>query len=292
MADIQVEHGYTRIANGLLDALARAALPGARHFQVMLAMIRLTYGYNRVEDRISASQVSTVTGIDPANVRRLQADLVSAGMLVADSRKGRITVWRVQKDPERWSNLGRRRPRSRTTQVVDDLGHVRPTTQVVDDLGTQVTYDLHQRQKDSSPKTEERSAAAHTPRKRSKPASTTKPKKPAQALVAAFHEVYLEERGVRATTNGKDGRFVKDMLQLSEVSAEQLKAAARVYFADKDPFAIANSYPLWLLVDRFQRYDVRAQKKARHGTLDLVREPEPEPSEPLISLRSATPWSQ
>lgn len=150
MARPQLEDGYTRIANELLEALARAALPGPRHFQVLLAMIRKLYGFNRSEGRISSSQLAQLTGIDPGNVRRVLSELVAAGLLEADAKAGRVTVWRIQKDYEKWSDLGRRQPRSRTTQVVDDLGHVRHTTCVVDDLGTCVVDDLHKRKKDNS----------------------------------------------------------------------------------------------------------------------------------------------
>ena len=40
----QLENGYTRIADELLEALSAARLGGG-HFRVVFAVMRLTYGY-------------------------------------------------------------------------------------------------------------------------------------------------------------------------------------------------------------------------------------------------------
>jgi phage replication O-like protein O len=55
----QVEDGYTRIANELFDAILRAGLP-ARELSVVMAIIRKTYGYNKKQDDISASQIGAL----------------------------------------------------------------------------------------------------------------------------------------------------------------------------------------------------------------------------------------
>lgn len=55
MADVQLENGYTKIVNELLDALISAELLGSE-LQVCLFVIRKTYGYNKTEDEISLTQ--------------------------------------------------------------------------------------------------------------------------------------------------------------------------------------------------------------------------------------------
>ncbi|MDV2503045.1 MAG: replication protein [bacterium] len=75
-----LEDGYTRIANGLLDDLARAKLSGSE-FRVMLAVIRLTYGFSVASRRIKAGELMRKTGIDRRGVRRAVAKLVERGML-------------------------------------------------------------------------------------------------------------------------------------------------------------------------------------------------------------------
>jgi phage replication O-like protein O len=58
----QLENGYTRIANELLDALIRYRIPGEER-QVLDVIIRKTYAYGKKEDRISLSQFHDMTRI-------------------------------------------------------------------------------------------------------------------------------------------------------------------------------------------------------------------------------------
>jgi phage replication O-like protein O len=75
-----VENGYTRIANELMDALCTIDMPG-RYFKVLNAVIRKTYGYNKKSDWIALSQFVEMTGIEKSNVSRILNDLVRAGIL-------------------------------------------------------------------------------------------------------------------------------------------------------------------------------------------------------------------
>ena len=75
-----LEKGYTQLANGLLDDLARAKLSGSE-FRVMLAVMRLTYGFSVSSRRIKAGQLMKATGIDRRGVRRAVAKLVDRGIL-------------------------------------------------------------------------------------------------------------------------------------------------------------------------------------------------------------------
>ncbi len=77
----QLEDGYTRIANELLDAIIRARL-SRRQYSVLLAVIRKTYGYNRKTTPISIRQIATMTGLDRANVIRTIRELVKMAVLV------------------------------------------------------------------------------------------------------------------------------------------------------------------------------------------------------------------
>ncbi len=56
MASPQLENGYTRIANELLDALIRCC-PGFTEGQILLFIIRMTYGWHKKEDAISLGQI-------------------------------------------------------------------------------------------------------------------------------------------------------------------------------------------------------------------------------------------
>lgn len=114
MADVQVEHGYTRIANTLYEALIRADLPG-RHQAVVHALVRLTFGFNRREDRIAASQITGLTGIATRHLRPILADLEAARIVIRGPGKpGHPRPMRVEKDFERWGCGARGSPAQRT----------------------------------------------------------------------------------------------------------------------------------------------------------------------------------
>ncbi|MCW5118604.1 replication protein [Burkholderia cenocepacia] len=68
------ESPFTRIPNNLLDAILAARL-GARQLNVLLAIIRKTYGYNKTVDEIGLGQLRDMTGIDKANLSRTVREL-------------------------------------------------------------------------------------------------------------------------------------------------------------------------------------------------------------------------
>lgn len=69
VADVQIESGYTRIANDLLKALARSPLNGTQ-FRIIMLVIRETYGFQRKETSISESYIATGLGLQRQNVHR------------------------------------------------------------------------------------------------------------------------------------------------------------------------------------------------------------------------------
>lgn len=57
----QLEDGYTRIANELVEAMARGC-PGFTEGQIIFCILRKTYGWNKKSDKISISQLVEMTG--------------------------------------------------------------------------------------------------------------------------------------------------------------------------------------------------------------------------------------
>ncbi len=100
MANPQVENGYTRIANELLEALGRARLT-EREFRIVLAVIRLTYGFNQKQARISLQQLAELTGMDKANIHRTLKRLEAAQVLTIRKAGRRLEI-AIQKDYEKW----------------------------------------------------------------------------------------------------------------------------------------------------------------------------------------------
>ena len=97
MANPQIENGYTRIANELLEALLLANL-SKRQLLVAFAVIRQTYGFNRKSDRISGSQIAALTGLRRNHCSVAVAELTEMKIL---HRSGSQLC--VQKDHEQWS---------------------------------------------------------------------------------------------------------------------------------------------------------------------------------------------
>lgn len=79
----QLEDGYTRLANDLLDALILARLT-SRQWSVVMAVIRKTYGFNKKHDDIGLSQLQAMTRIDRANLSRTVRELVEMRILTRD----------------------------------------------------------------------------------------------------------------------------------------------------------------------------------------------------------------
>jgi len=99
-ANPQLEDGFTRIADELLEALIAARLSGGE-FRIVLTTIRKTYGFNKKTDRITLSQFEAMTGIPRKRCHRLLDKLVSKDVLLKGG-EGRKVTYGVQKDYTRW----------------------------------------------------------------------------------------------------------------------------------------------------------------------------------------------
>lgn len=102
MASPQCENGFTKIANELFEAIIRTRLPG-QELRIMLAVLRLTYGFGKKEDRISYGQLSKITNIPRSRVIEHVKSLVSKkglGSLNHGTRQP-LTFW-INKDFEQW----------------------------------------------------------------------------------------------------------------------------------------------------------------------------------------------
>lgn len=62
-----LENGYLRLANQIQDAVCKVELSG-REFRVLNAIIRLTYGWSKKEDRITNSLIADKTNLTVKHV--------------------------------------------------------------------------------------------------------------------------------------------------------------------------------------------------------------------------------
>lgn len=82
---VPMNDGHIRIPNAVDDALLAAPLTQHQD-KVFRAVLRKTIGYNKPTDCISVSQISTMTNIDGAHIRRALTFLEEAGMLARGRR--------------------------------------------------------------------------------------------------------------------------------------------------------------------------------------------------------------
>ena len=102
MANPQIENGYTRIANELLEALCLAKL-SANEYKVVLCIIRHTYGYGKTSTELSIKQISLIVGIDPCNVSKIITKLAKNNIItVSNNSYNKPRTLAVQKDFEKW----------------------------------------------------------------------------------------------------------------------------------------------------------------------------------------------
>ncbi len=80
VSDVQLENGFTRIANELMDAVIRYEF-SKRQMKVALVVIRQTYGYQRKSDRIPIARIEELTGIDRSNASKALKELIAMGVV-------------------------------------------------------------------------------------------------------------------------------------------------------------------------------------------------------------------
>lgn len=85
----QLEDGYTRIANELLEAVTNAQICPVtiRQMRVVLAVVRMTYGFQKKSDRISDGQIAKETGLSRQNVNVAKHQLIEMKVLFLDGKK-------------------------------------------------------------------------------------------------------------------------------------------------------------------------------------------------------------
>lgn len=99
-ASPQVEDGYTRISNELLGALVLADLT-KQQWEVIMAVVRKTYGFNKTDDDIALSQLAAMTDGDRGNHSRVVKSLVKRRILnCTRGRHGQILG--LNKDYTQW----------------------------------------------------------------------------------------------------------------------------------------------------------------------------------------------
>jgi len=137
----QVEDGYTRIANGIIEDLVKINL-SSYQTRVLLFIFRKTYGYGKREDWISVSQIVTCTGILKSHVSRAKSELLKRHLVTSNGNK--ISF---QKDSSQWRELPKQVTVTNSGQKVTNSGQKLPvqghTKETIQKKLTKEIYSKH-----------------------------------------------------------------------------------------------------------------------------------------------------
>ncbi len=109
MANPQKENGYVPIANHIYDAFRAIRIPGEAR-QILDCIIRQTYGYNKLEDRIALVQFCEWTGMKKPEVCRALAKLQMMNIIVGKkaNRRDIATKYSFNKNYDNWVPLAKK----------------------------------------------------------------------------------------------------------------------------------------------------------------------------------------
>ena len=132
MPNPQIEDGYTKIANELLEALAKIRISGVAR-QVFDVILRKTYGVNKVRDKISLKQMQGFTGLKKPVIVRAREKLLEMNLInVINNDNGKTTTYWINKRYNTWKPLSKKITLSKMITGVDNndkksLSLLRPT---------------------------------------------------------------------------------------------------------------------------------------------------------------------
>ncbi len=99
----QLERGHTRIANELLEQLAKKLTGSGTQLALMLVVMRFSYGFQRKHADFTVTELATKLAVARANTRRAVVALEAKNMLTVTTRPGHLRKrYQVRKDWRRW----------------------------------------------------------------------------------------------------------------------------------------------------------------------------------------------
>jgi phage replication O-like protein O len=100
MPNPQLEDGYTKIANEIMDKFCCFRIPGEVR-QVVDAIVRKTYGWNKKEDWIAHSQIIAMTTLLKGSVSRGLSKAITHKLVIGSDNK-----LRLNKNLDEWIEFG------------------------------------------------------------------------------------------------------------------------------------------------------------------------------------------
>ena len=100
MDNVQLENGYTAVANEILEKIAQVKLSPTQ-YRIIFVVWRFTYGFRRKEHSLSLSFIAKATGCDKRQIQREVSELIKDRFLIQKSVKS-VRVIRFNKHYSQW----------------------------------------------------------------------------------------------------------------------------------------------------------------------------------------------
>lgn len=228
MANPQIENGYTRIANELLDSLLKTNL-SAYQSRILWAIMRKTFGFQKKEDRIPLSQLVMLTGLRKQHVWRTFRELRDRNLV---TKRGYFVAF--NKDYQQWREL----PKGVTSHKSNQRG--------LPELPKGVTKSnlrgLPQKKKE-------------TLQKKVILRDSKKPNPAIKEFLTFWNKAFSEKTGKDYFFNGgKEGALTKKMLE--SYSLDNLKELAGVFFESHDNFILTSGYTIGVFHSQLNKLSV------------------------------------
>ncbi|WP_416731894.1 replication protein [Fictibacillus sp. JL2B1089] len=101
MANVQTEHGYTRVANGILEQMALTKLSPIQ-YRIIFVIWRYTYGFKRKEHAFSLSFFHQATQYDQRQLQRELSKLEERKIIFQNVKVGKARIIGFNKDFDQW----------------------------------------------------------------------------------------------------------------------------------------------------------------------------------------------
>ena len=227
-----IDDGYTRIANELLEAVMAADLT-ARQLKVVLAVIRKTYGFGKKFDRITNTQIAMMTGIHHTHVCKAKNEMIAMSIIVTNGHaigvNKIISEWNFEV-----SQVSESLAKTANKTLAKLANGYKPTQ-----LNTKET--IQKKEKKETPLPPDGGDAGSE-----KLTARTKVSIDYESFLAAYNTEVGERLPHAVTVNEKRKRRLKKIIpQLKTPNAEGFRAYVRAFVHQAKPFYFGDNNTGW-----------------------------------------------
>lgn len=252
MANPQLEHGFIRIATEIIEALAHIRIPGEAR-QVLDAIIRKTYGFNKKEDEISLSQFCLMTGLNRPHVCMAIHKLRAMNM-ITEKGNGDTNIYSLNKDFESWKPLPKKVTLPKKVIEITEKGKKSLPKKV---------HTINNNTIDTF--TKDINTTVPSPRVTEKGNTSPEVKLFIDHAFTTFQDAFREKLHI---DGAKDGAIVKKLLRTYEL--EKLKSLWDVFLKSDDPFILQAGYSIGIFKVKINKLLVANKKQVSKYSAGMV----------------------